>query len=230
LAGIGGDVGRDLDEPGVACLDGRRLLEEAGVDVGIGDRDALLVGEIGLDAVVDKPLEGDRDDLLALLQHVLGLLFRLGGREVAGDGLRADPTVGLIQAPTLDQGAIAQLVLGDGLPGDAPDGDEMVVVIGQRDGDREDDDRCDDDEAEAEVEVEVPPVAALPGRFLGSLGYGLGSKGHRVVGSSSDGVGTQRRRESTGRRVSYRTARLAPLRRGSATRPVIRGRVRRRPR
>ena len=94
LRRIGRDLGRDLDDPGVARLGGGRLLEEPGVDVGIRDGDTLGRREVRLDAVVDDALERDREDLLTLLGDKGGLLLGLRRGEVSRDGLRADAAVG----------------------------------------------------------------------------------------------------------------------------------------
>ena len=72
-AGAAVGDGLDLDLPGVARLGGRGLLDEPCVDVGVGDRDALLGRELRLDPVVDDALERERQELLALLLDELRL-------------------------------------------------------------------------------------------------------------------------------------------------------------
>ena len=67
----------DLDGPQVARRRGRRLLDQLGVDVGVGDRDTLLGREVRLDAVVDDALERQPLDLLALAGEELPGLLRL---------------------------------------------------------------------------------------------------------------------------------------------------------
>ena len=62
----------------MARLGDRRLLHQLGIDVGLGDRDALLGREVGLDPVVDDLLERQRQDLLPLLIDELRLELGLG--------------------------------------------------------------------------------------------------------------------------------------------------------
>ena len=68
-----GDGGLHRDHPRVTELRGRRLLGEAGVDVGVGDGHALLRRELLHDPAVDQLLERDRRGLLvALLERLRG--------------------------------------------------------------------------------------------------------------------------------------------------------------
>ena len=120
------------------------------------------VGQLRLELRVDEALERDRDELLALLAMTASGPRPAPWVRRPGDGLGADPALGLVQAPRLDRDAVAELVLGDRLAVDAADRREVVVVPGQARGVEEDDDGGDDDQAEAEVEVEVAPVPALP--------------------------------------------------------------------
>ena len=99
----------DLDGPQVARRRGRRLLDQLGVDVGLGDRDTLLGREVRLDAVVDDSLERQPLDLLGLAGEDLPSLLRLGVREPAAGHLVGDAALLLLEPPGLDLQAIAEL-------------------------------------------------------------------------------------------------------------------------
>ena len=171
-------LGLDLDDPGVTGLRDGGLGGQAGIDVRVGDRDALLGRELRLELRVDEPLEGDGGDLLLLLRDDLELGLRLRLGHVAGERLGPDPALRLAESPAFDVVAVEELVLRDRLAIDAADRREVVVVPGQAGGDEEDDDRDDDDQAEADVHVEAASVLALPRRAVGALDDGFGSKGH----------------------------------------------------
>ena len=175
-AGVGG--GRDLDDPRVALFRGGRLLREAGVDVLLGDGDALVGGQLRLELGVDQPLERGRRQLLA--RTVKGLLLAGAVRlaDVPGRHLVGDPPDLLVEPPRVDLQPIVELVLADRLAVHRPHRREVVVVVGQTRRHGEDDDGQDDDQAEAQVQVEVPSVLRLPRRSAGALDDGFGSKGH----------------------------------------------------
>ena len=169
----------DLDDPGVARLGDGGLHGEPGVDLLGGDRaDPLLGRELGLDPAVDDPLERDRGEVLPLLLDDLLLRRALGVGQVPGQDGRVDPAGTLVEPPLLDEHPILEFVLGDRLAVDAADRGQVLVVVGQRDGDAEDDDRQEDDQAEPEVEIEVPSVLGFPRGSVGALDDGLGTKGH----------------------------------------------------
>ena len=108
---------------------GRGLLEELGVDVLVADAHAFLAGQAGLDPVVDDALERARHQILALLIDELGLQLGLARGQLPGGDLRADAAPGDLEAPALDLGSLAELVLGDRLAVDAPDRRQVVVVV-----------------------------------------------------------------------------------------------------
>ena len=77
-------------------LGDRGLGEQPGVDVGVGDRDALLGREVGLELRVDDPLERDGGELLLLLGRWLPAAPSAWAvRQAAGRELRPDPALGL---------------------------------------------------------------------------------------------------------------------------------------
>ena len=156
---------------------GRRLLDQLGVDVGLGDRDTLLRREVRLDAVVDDSLERQPLDLLGLAGEDLPSLLRLGVRDPAAGHLVGDAPLLLLQPPGLDLQAIAELILGDRLAGDAADRREVRVVPGVADRDDEDEQRGDDDQRKADAGEEGAPVLRVP-RVAGALDDRFGSKGH----------------------------------------------------
>ena len=116
LQGPGLGHGLDLDDPPVAGLGGRGFLEQARIDVGLGDGQALRGRQAGLDLVVDDPLQGDGHDLLALLVDDLVLEVDLGLAQLAGVELGPGTSLGLGQAPALDEHALAQLAARDVSP------------------------------------------------------------------------------------------------------------------
>ena len=138
------------------------VLDQLGVDVGLGDRDTLLRREVRLDAVVDDSLERQTLDLLGLAGEDLPSLLRLGVREPAAGHLVGDAALLFLQPPGLDLQAIAELILGDRLAGDAADRREVRVVPGVADRDDEDEQRGDDDQRKADAGEEGAPVLRVP--------------------------------------------------------------------
>ena len=152
-------AGSTAMHPDVARFRGRRLLDALGVDVCVGDRDALVGRELRLDAVVDDPLE----------RKVARICWAL-----VDQSCRACSAWASVRRPLatwlairrscswsrhcLDGRPLAELVLGDRLAGDAADRREVVVVPGVADGDDEDEDRRDDDERRSRCSGKGPPV------------------------------------------------------------------------
>ncbi len=155
-----------------------RFDREAGVDVRRGRGDALAGRQLGLELGVDDPLERDLLEAVALLVEALlrsaGLCL---GQVPRGQG-GVDAPLRLVEAEGLDGDPLPEVVDRDRLAVHAAHRLEVVVVVGQAGGDRQDDDRQQDDQAEAEVQVEVPSVLCLPRGSVGALDDGLGSEGH----------------------------------------------------
>ena len=180
-AGAFGDRGLDGDHPRVAELGCRRLLGEARVDVRIGHRHALFRGELLHDPAVDQLLEGDGGALLLALVEDVEAGLRIRAADLPGGQQRPDAALRVVVAERVDLDLCRMLVLGDRLAVDAAGGGEVLVVPGRREGDDEQEQRCDDRDPEADVQQHrasvpiVPGASTVAGRPAARRRHGMGS-------------------------------------------------------
>ncbi len=221
----------DVDDPDVALLGRRRLLDELRVDRGLIDRDAELGGQALLEQSVDEPLEGDRCELALLpgLHDELELLVLLRLGQAAVVERIANLALGDVEPEVLDQDPLPELVLGDVDPVHPGDRREVVAVPARARGGTEDEDREQDHAAECEVGVEGATAGRVVGRPMCALHDGFGSKGHGVWMALRGGCAARRsRRPGTGR-LSYPMRAGDPADQPAPRRRTCRGRTSRSP-